>query len=140
MSDLRTKIAETLAGLEGVTAGPWTISASRDDEVWQPGSGGLHVAIGSDNIVAAHIARCDPNFIRQLCEAALAGLEPSTPAERIELETLEAVDAYLRKRAKIEHETGSPYATTASRSTIYNAVADELLGARAALSPNGAAK
>lgn len=94
MSDLRTKIAETLAGLTNanVTPGPWSVE--RESDLYDSIYGVRHnhpVLVGEiTNITdAAYIARCDPAFIRQLCEAALAGLEPSTPAPG-RIEELEA--------------------------------------------------
>lgn len=76
------QIKAMLDGLNGVTSGPW--------EVAQTLSCGLHVRIAKrvgdtaispiacdleDVTDAAHIARCDPDTIKTLCELALKGLE-----------------------------------------------------------------
>ncbi len=64
----------------------------------------------------------------------VSALQPAIASPRGKEPTASEVISYLRQRANIEHQSGSPYATTASKSTIYNAVADELVG-RFAVSP-----
>lgn len=91
------QINEMLAGCEGVTEGPWyecdgpwfrygqtgVLAGSPDPHVckWIADTDMDETANEDDPIPsdvrhanAAHIARCDPSTIRQLCELALDGL------------------------------------------------------------------
>lgn len=75
MTDTRTRIDELLAGLEGVTPGPWE---SRETRVYfpQPAEGGISLhATPNGAAIAAHIARCDPDFIRSIASLAKVGLD-----------------------------------------------------------------
>jgi hypothetical protein len=92
------KLAEMLAGLEGVTPGTWV--ASKDKRRWNPNyveSAKAHIADiipcgvnkkddSEAEANAAHIARCDPDTIRTLIEevqeSRAAGWQPIETAPR----------------------------------------------------------
>lgn len=71
----REQIEALLAGLEGVTPGPYVIS--QDTHKWIDTIGLAAENCWSDNrdADAAHFSRCDPDTIRELCRLALIGLE-----------------------------------------------------------------
>jgi hypothetical protein len=76
----REQIDALLTGLDGVTPGPWIVEglnrSGNFSVAWKPElkvcqTYGDSVSAGGN---AAHIARCDPDTIRALCELALEGL------------------------------------------------------------------
>lgn len=74
-TDMREKIEAMLAGLEGVTPGPYVIS--QDTHKWIDTIGLAAENCWSDNrdADAAHFSRCDPDTIRELCRLAKIGME-----------------------------------------------------------------
>lgn len=107
-TDMRETIEAMLAGLKGVTPGPWkhtTDKASRSisctvrmgagsgkplAEIWHSGSG------AEIDANAAHIARCDPDTIRELCRLAKIGMN----AEREPVFDLRAFSRENRARCE----------------------------------------
>lgn len=69
------RVNEMLAGLEGVTEGPWMVAYDDETEcpaeIVQQSNWDHRICFPTSNkpANAAHIARCDPSTIRQLCEA-----------------------------------------------------------------------
>lgn len=90
----REQIEALLAGLDGVTPGPWTAERSHpadSADCWWIKAPWSHPCIerfyktlayvdhdsdadSTSTQDAAHIARCDPDTIRELCRLALIGL------------------------------------------------------------------
>jgi len=94
----RQQIEIMIAGLDGVTPGPWVVEGLNRwhnfSVAWKPElkvcqTYGDSIAAEAD---AAHLSRCDPSTIRALCELALRGLEAEADAwARVE------EDAAIRK-------------------------------------------
>ena len=81
MNLTREQITAMLDGLDGVTPGPWAVEGLNQwhnfSVAWKPElkvcqTYGDSIAAEAD---AAHIARCDPDTIRALCELALERLD-----------------------------------------------------------------
>jgi hypothetical protein len=72
------------AGLEGVTPGPWKQGASQRDQVLRVQTTPLLIAGTIDAPDAAHIARCDPDTIRELIRGYRLGLEAERGWQPIE--------------------------------------------------------
>lgn len=72
--ELRAKIEAVRAGCEGVTQGPWRWEGSIYEHMGAEivAERGLAQLWQRENVVAdaAHIARLDPDFVRQLCDLA----------------------------------------------------------------------
>jgi len=90
MTVTREQITAMLKGLDGVTAGPWSVEMHGPSPVLYSGRGKLHglnllrLSDGDwnfDNNIA-HIARCDPSTIRALCELALKQLKDEVSIKR----------------------------------------------------------
>jgi hypothetical protein len=112
MTDITRKLDEIEAGLEGVTPGPWLSGTSGffqrhvlapggvntyTGPVWgaiatcellneADGEGRAWRAAGKPAINAAHIARCDPDTMRELVRLARIGAE--TEARRAALDEM----------------------------------------------------
>jgi len=119
----REQITAMLDGLDGVTPGPWKAENWRVSER-KNDSNPVAICNRSDLFRdAAHIARCDPDTIRALCELALRGLE--VEALRAENERLQALvrTAYNEGFAEgmKEHTTsrgGNPWPMSKSRTAL----------------------
>lgn len=89
--------------------------------------------------VSMQTAGHDSNPARVIAAWNLRAASKAPPGHGPELapmsNTVSNVVTYLRYRARVEQEGGSIYATTASRSTIYNAVADEIESKFTAIEP-----
>lgn len=136
----REQIETLLAGLDGVTSGPWMVKTKEHPFSFVAHDGecktGIHketwlltewihaqlkdhmpvvvhaVGLGLDggpaiqfmrieDRDAAHIARCDPDTIRALCELALEGLDARREYQQIELSDHDRV---IRKRHGLRAE------------------------------------
>jgi hypothetical protein len=73
----REQIQAILAGTKSVINGPWKVGENCAHVVSPEG---YYVAWDCDPVDAEHIARCDPQTIKALCELALRGLQNTAPA------------------------------------------------------------
>ena len=82
----KQKLDELVAGLDGVTPGPWKFSpwhVEEDNPCVRVVNGGWILANTSSDNNAAHIARCDPDTIRSISDAYKAMEERAEKAEAL---------------------------------------------------------
>ena len=103
----REQITAMLDGLDGVTPGPWKWEGSLYERMAASirslsQDRGLAQLWEHKNAVldAAHIARCDPDTIRALCELALEGLEAKQEVARLNRYAWLKPDAYEKAAAE----------------------------------------
>ena len=119
MADTDKLAAEMLAGLEGVTPGPWTwgskyvcrLDGTRYERLFQTSTGENEGGDSQWELNAAHIARCSPDNIRTLLEersareATITALE----AENKRLaDTIQSVLTWADQRCPCHNEQPNP--------------------------------
>ncbi len=109
MADTDKLAAEMLAGLEGVTPGPWTwgskyvcrLDGTRYERLFQTSTGENEGGDSQWELNAAHIARCSPDNIRTLLE--------ERSAREATISALEAENKRLREALEPSAETKADY-------------------------------
>lgn len=88
MSLTREQITAMLDGLDGLALSPWRAETD-PDEIGEDAdvlSSDYRVVATTNISHASHIARCDPDTIRALCELALRGMTLRAENERLQRE------------------------------------------------------
>ena len=93
------RIAEMLAGLQGVTPGPWYHAKGREEYHlgWEVGAPNAAISVCFKAEVSAHIARCDPDTMRSILTELQQARQKLLAAEKA-LEPFAAVDVDTRGR------------------------------------------
>ena len=114
MADTDKLAAEMLAGLEGVTPGPWTwgskyvcrLDGTRYERLFQTSTGENEGGDSQWELNAAHIARCSPDNIRTLLEERSAREATITALEAENKRLREALEPFVRADTALGDEPG----------------------------------
>jgi hypothetical protein len=96
------EIKALLAGTEGTTPGPWSVYREHD-----VGDGSGHLFGCEFPADAAHIARCDPTTIAELCTRLLSAEAENKRLREALIASKLSVAAAASARVKVLEEAGS---------------------------------